>query len=91
MEDPQSYLPPSDGLYKDHVGADIYPFVAISRPPSLSQAFKYTLEGIRTDRPGRPYSVISRATIQDQGQARQVVVKTYRKIGDISAVKVAQV
>ncbi|RXW19375.1 hypothetical protein EST38_g6473 [Candolleomyces aberdarensis] len=44
----------------------------------------------RTDRPGRPYSVISYGTIQDQGKSRLVVLKTYRQINGTTVQKVAQ-
>ncbi|RXW19370.1 hypothetical protein EST38_g6474 [Candolleomyces aberdarensis] len=44
----------------------------------------------RTDRPGRPYSVISYGTIQGQGKSRLVVLKTYRQINGITSQKVAE-
>jgi hypothetical protein len=91
MEGPQSNLLLADTLYADHVGAHIYPFSTIHRPPTIRQAFNSALTAIRTDRPGRPYSVISYAEAQVQEQSRKVVLKTYRRINNIPTAKVAQV
>ncbi|KAJ2924043.1 hypothetical protein H1R20_g13058, partial [Candolleomyces eurysporus] len=44
----------------------------------------------KTDRPGSPYSVITQAQIQVQGKLIKVVFKTYRRINDTTATKVAQ-
>ncbi|RXW14671.1 hypothetical protein EST38_g11186 [Candolleomyces aberdarensis] len=38
----------------------------------------------RTERPGRPHSVIPYGTIQDQGKSRLVVLKTYRQINGMT-------
>ncbi|RXW14823.1 hypothetical protein EST38_g11029 [Candolleomyces aberdarensis] len=51
---------------------------------------KGSFEMGKTDRPGGPYSVISRAKLEVQGKLRKVVFKTYRRINDTTATKVAQ-
>ncbi|KAJ2930153.1 hypothetical protein H1R20_g6925, partial [Candolleomyces eurysporus] len=46
---------------------------------------------IGTDRPNRPYSIISYGFLQeDQEQIRSVVIKTYHKIGDTTPTKAIQ-
>ncbi|KAJ2930360.1 hypothetical protein H1R20_g6682, partial [Candolleomyces eurysporus] len=53
-------------------------------------ALKVPFQLDRTDRPGRPYSVISYGTIQGQGKSRLVVLKTYRQINDTTVQKVVE-
>lgn len=81
----------ADNLYKSHVGAILFSVGAGFGPFPILQAIKHTVRAVRTDRPGRPYSVISFSEIGGQGKARAVVFKTYRRIGDTTIEKVAQV
>jgi hypothetical protein len=55
------------------------------------QALKLPFKLNRTDRPGRPYSVISYGTVEEQGKPKPVVLKTYRRINETTVEKVAQV
>jgi hypothetical protein len=55
------------------------------------QALKLPFQLNRTDRTGRPYSVISYGRIKEQGESKSVVLKTYRRINETTVEKVAQV
>ncbi|KAJ2921077.1 hypothetical protein H1R20_g16017, partial [Candolleomyces eurysporus] len=64
--------------------------LSCSQSSSITQILKCSFEMVKTERPGSPYSVISRAKLEVQGKPRKVVFKTYRRINDTTATKVAQ-
>ncbi|RXW21884.1 hypothetical protein EST38_g3955 [Candolleomyces aberdarensis] len=91
MEGPERSLSSADRLYRGHVGTDIYPLVTISKLALPSQVLKCPFKLGKIERPGSYYSVITQAQIQVQGKLMKVVFKTYRRINDTTATKVAQV
>jgi hypothetical protein len=91
MQSRRYILTKYNSLYAGNVGSGFIRLSAFLTTVCPLQALKFPFKTIRTERPGRPYSVISYGTIEEPGESKLVVAKTYRKVNETTVEKVEQV